>query len=820
MVLKPIKHGQRFKGLIKAYKRIMSFSLSARKLAACWYSMVAIPAVVFGQNGFAPSGGEYAISGRLPGDQVHPCVNFTTNGGYIVWQDNWIDGNGGLGIGAMRLENDLTGSSVPFRVNSLLAADHENAQVSMLQNGGAVFAWQGGPQGFQHIYARFLSPSNNWLTGDVLVNSSTNYSQSSPVIATLLNGNVVAAYSSMNQAAPGSMQDVYYQMFAPNGGKIGSETLVNQFTPNNQRSPAIAALANGGFAIAWVSEQERWTDASNGVPSVDIYARVFNGDGTPSAVNSGGEFLVNVSSNVCAYPALAASPDGGFMATWMEKDLVVRNNGWDIYARRFSSLGVGGNVTTANTQLYGDQYSPKIQSIGTNYLDVWTSMGQDGSREGVYGRYLNDDGTTVGNIEFLVNTTTVGSQMQQAIGADGLGRFMVAWTMLGSPGVDGFDLFGQRYANPAVASLGVNNTIFNSDPNANPNSVSNTPPVTPVTLPPAPAPTNSPTSITETFADVQGVYSGLVYDPNGITSVSSGYITFTTTAKGSFTAKMQLGGKSYSFSGQFSASGTNSTTLGQWMISLLLDLHGGDDITGQITGGGLNLTLQANLNVFGKVNASSLAGTYTMVVEPGNGTMGNGIGTAKVDTLGNVQWSMTLPDGTQVGEKTTLSESGSWPLYAAPYSSRGVVIGWMQFNGAPSDGFDGQCVWTKPGGADAPYPGGLTNALTVLGSSYEAPPVAYRNFGTSELVLSGGGLANPITNSVTWGPNNKIVNNSPNKLSLTLTPASGLFKGTVVDPASGKSVPFQGVLFEEGNVGLGFFPGGNQSGAVSFAPNP
>lgn len=783
--------------------------------------MVAIPAVVFAQSGFAPSGGEYAISGRLPGDQVHPCVNFNTNGGYIVWQDNWIDGNGGLGIGAMRLENDLTGSGVPFRVNSLLAADHENAQVSMLNNGGAVFAWQGGLQGFQHIYARFLSPSNNWVTGDVLVNSSTNYFQSSPVIATLLNGNVVAAYSSLNQAAPGSMQDVYFQMFTPTGAKIGGETLVNQFSAYNQRSPAIAALANGSFAIAWVSEQERWTDASNGVPSVDIYARVFNSDGTPSTTLPG-EFLVNVSSNVCAQPAIAPAPDGGFIATWVEKDLVVRNNGWDIYARRFSSLGVGGNVTLVNLQLYGDQYSPKIQSIGTNYLDVWTSMGQDGSREGVYGRYLNDDGTTVGSSEFLVNTTTIGSQMQQTIGADGLGRFMVAWTMLGGPGVDGFDLFGQRYANPAVASLGVNNTIFNSDPNANPNSVSNTPPVTPVTLPPAPAPTNSPTSVTETFANVQGVYSGLVYDPNGIASVSSGYITFATTARGGFTAKMQLGGKSYSFSGQFSASGTNSTRLGPWTISLLLDLQGGDDITGQITGGGLNLTLQANLNVFGKTNASPLAGTYTMVaamvVPPESGTPGNGIGTVNVDTLGNVQWNMTLPDGTKLNEKTTLSQSGSWPLYAALYKGGGVVIGWVQFNGAATNGFAGQCVWTKPAGAAAPYSGGLTNALAVSGSSYQAPPMAF--FGDSQLVLSGGGLANPITNSVTWGLNNKIVNNSPNKLSLSLTPANGLFKGTVVDPATGRSVPFQGVLFEKGNVGLGFFPGGNQSGAVSFAPNP
>src|SRR6185437_15639164 len=212
MDLEPRKRGQRFQRLIKAYKRIMSFSLSARKLAACWCSVVAIPVVVLGQNSFLTSGGEYSVTGVLPGDQLHPQVNFTTNGGYVVWQDYWADGNE-LGIGAMRLKSDLKGSGVHFRVNSQTAHDQENGQVSMLNNGGAVFAWQGGKMGAQHIYARFLSSSNNWLTGDVQVNGATNRFQVNPVMATLLNGNVAMVYESWNQAAPRSMSDVYLQIF-------------------------------------------------------------------------------------------------------------------------------------------------------------------------------------------------------------------------------------------------------------------------------------------------------------------------------------------------------------------------------------------------------------------------------------------------------------------------------------------------------------------------------------------------------------------------------------------------------------------------------
>src|SRR3569833_1227108 len=142
------KHGQIFFGLIKAYKRIMSFSLSARKLVACWCSMVAIPVAVFSQNSFVPVGGESAVTGNLPGDQVHPAVNFTTNGGFVVWEDNWVDGKG-LGIGAMRLKSDLTGTGVPFRVDSVTTGDQQAGQVSLLNDGGGAFVWQSGPRARQ-----------------------------------------------------------------------------------------------------------------------------------------------------------------------------------------------------------------------------------------------------------------------------------------------------------------------------------------------------------------------------------------------------------------------------------------------------------------------------------------------------------------------------------------------------------------------------------------------------------------------------------------------------------------------------------------------
>ena len=443
---------------------VLPMSLSfARKAAICfcWGLFLSLPAAVFGQiNYYTTNGMEYAITGQLPGDQVWPDVAVGPNGGFVVWQDNATDGSG-WGLAATRLDSNL--SKVPTwadqRVNVTGTNDQENARVALLNNGGAVFVWQGGVEGFQHIYARFLTPTNTWMTTtDVVVSVPTNNFQVNPAVTVLNNGNVVVVWSSFNQAGANSLLDVYAKILSPSGQTVSNEFLVNQFVTSNQRTPAVAALAGGGFVVAWVSEQERatapvlgtnstyYTVNSTVLPSVDIYARLYQGNGVPS----GGEFLVDTDSNPCANPAVAAASDGSFLVAWSARDMVNFGNGWDIYACSFSAGGAGGGVARVNTYLAGNQYAPHLRAIGLDYLVVWTSLNQDGSREGVYGQFVHSDGTPVGG-ELRVNTTWIGQEMQPAVASDGANQFLVVWTgYTGSP--YSFDLFGQRYINVNLSS--------------------------------------------------------------------------------------------------------------------------------------------------------------------------------------------------------------------------------------------------------------------------------------------------------------------------------------------------------------------------------
>ena len=430
---------------------------SARRVAICfcWVLFLAIPAAVFGQtNYYAAEGTQYPIVGSLPGDQVYPDVALNANGGYIVWQDNITDPVG-EGISAMRLNSTLSGSGDIFQVNSPTTNNQQNAHVAISQKNVTAFVWEGGPTVHQRIFGRVLNSSGVWFnTTNFLVSSYTNTFQSDPAIAALTNGNFIVVWSSYNQAGSNTMLDVYGQMLSTNGAKIGTNFLVNQFTTYNQRNPAVAVLNNGQIVVAWVSEQQRTVASTNSadsspsslaLPTVDIYERIFVVSGT-SVIPVTGEILVNQDNNPCARPAIAAASDSSYMVTWCAEDMANSSNGWDIYERSFVFTN-GSPVNLVNSYTYGDQYAPRISAIGGDYLIIWTSLAQDGSREGVYGQYVHEGGSLVGG-EFLVNTTTLGQQMQQAVASDGKQQFLTVWTSF-TFGPNGFDLYAQRYANTA-----------------------------------------------------------------------------------------------------------------------------------------------------------------------------------------------------------------------------------------------------------------------------------------------------------------------------------------------------------------------------------
>ena len=417
----------------------MSSRLSARKWLLGLGLALATPIFVFGESAITNLAGEYRIMYSLPGEQSAPAVAIRNSSGYLAWQDNLGDANGTLGISARRLNSNLSGDFTYFRVNQESAGEQAKPQVSFFGNGSVAFVWEGGLPGRQQIFGRILSTTGSFLTGDLLISSFSSAPQTDAAVSSLSDGNIAVVWGGREK--DGSMSGVFLQRVTPGGHLLG-ESQVNQFTNFNQRSPAVAGLNNGNFVVCWISEQQRFTN------SVDAFARIYNNLGAPL----GNEFRINAGNNVCATPALAPLPDGGFMVTWSEFDSLNRSNSLDILARAFNFVGVPLQpAVRVNAHAYGDQYSPRISAVGTNQLVVWTSLGQDGSWEGVYGRLLSATGNFSSD-EFRINNRTISRQVQPAVAGDPTGRFLVVWSsFVGGAGV--YDLTAQRYTTTPAASL-------------------------------------------------------------------------------------------------------------------------------------------------------------------------------------------------------------------------------------------------------------------------------------------------------------------------------------------------------------------------------
>jgi len=335
---------------------------------------------------------------------------------------------------------------------------------------------------------------------------------------------------------------------------------------------------------------------------------------------------------------------------------------------------------------------------------------------------------------------------------------------------------------------------------------------------------------TFTFVPITASYSGLFYDTNGVAFQSSGLFNLTTTAKGKFSAKFQLAGRVYPFSGGFSATGlaSNSVSLSKSSsLTILLDFSSGgvDILNGQMSDGNWTAGLVANRAVYSKTSLAPQAGKYTLLLPHNGGDAstqpgGAGFGAVTVDHFGKVSFRGKLGDGSGVSQTAVVSGQGQWPLYVSLYANKGSILGWLTFANQPTSDIAGAAIWTKLGQPTAKlYPSGFTNQTDAVGSMFQfTNGVPVLDMAAGELWLADGNLSQSFTNQFALGKNSKVT--STNRTTLTISALSGLFTGNVVNPATMKRIPISGTVLQKQDVGAGYFLGTSESGEVFLGPVP
>ncbi len=365
-----------------------------------------------------------------------------------------------------------------FLVNSNFNDNQINPSVTALSDGRFVVVWESADQNIDGdgscILMQIYNPDGSLSGNETLVNTIVADSQSRPVVAALQGGGFVIAWESENGDGLGSgISARIYDVAGNPAGPFNDEFLVNSDPVGNQTSPAIAALDDGGFVIAWTTPD---------VDDTGIKARLFSANGTPvdNAVNgNSNDFIVNnlTTADPQTEVSVTATNDG-FLVTWYSEEDdggpggpgAVRGRAFDFGGEPVDFGGaILDNDYIINSTTENAQFEPSATRLADGRILVtWTSYDNtgDGDPTSIRGRILEPDGSLADD-DFVINSTGVGNQSAPTVAALPNGGFVVVWTSL--DGGDGsnscirariYDSSGDPIGNDFVANFEGTNAQF------------------------------------------------------------------------------------------------------------------------------------------------------------------------------------------------------------------------------------------------------------------------------------------------------------------------------------------------------------------------
>jgi hypothetical protein len=239
----------------------------------------------------APDGslaGAQQVFGALS-SAFSPSLAALKAGGYVVSWGEINDGNVYAATSAAHQAFAVNGDGYAASLATAAPLPH----VATLANGNFVIAWDSyvnEPLGYSmsDVFFQVYDSSGHAVGGQVQANLDSGGGRYDAAVAALSDGSFVVTWQS--QAGDYDGSGVFGRRFGADGSAVDQhEFEINQMRAGDQTGPDVSALANGGFAAAWVDSQ---------ASGVSVEARVFTAPGTVSSQLQDGTQSVNAGSAV------------------------------------------------------------------------------------------------------------------------------------------------------------------------------------------------------------------------------------------------------------------------------------------------------------------------------------------------------------------------------------------------------------------------------------------------------------------------------------------------------------------------------------------
>jgi hypothetical protein len=351
----------------------------------------AVAARRFAADG-TPHGPEFLVDGYAPWFQrlarvaTDPADGFT-----IVWETRDFST---VSVLAQRFDSAGQAAGTEVVVDAIPGDEFATPDVEHDSAGNFTVVWRrataGDPEGV--ILARNFDAGGAPLGSEIQVSTYATGEVFSPRISMNAADDFVVVWASGGDTGPagsdGDEMGVAARLFDSGGAPLGTEFVVNTYTPERQYLASVDHDAGGNFVVVWTS---------SGFSQRTIRAQRFDGSG--SAVGS--ELLLDPGSLSGFSDDLLVDPDGGFLALWSTNHPGT-GQGFDAYIRRFDSAGAATTpeeFVSDHLPLSGFGEALSSDAAG-NFVVTWMEgtgygEGRDGSGQGVFARrFCREDDPT------------------------------------------------------------------------------------------------------------------------------------------------------------------------------------------------------------------------------------------------------------------------------------------------------------------------------------------------------------------------------------------------------------------------------------------
>jgi hypothetical protein len=365
---------------------------------------------------------EFLVNTTLDTTQRSPSIAKQSDGSYaVVWTSiNQVSPYSKSDIYLQRFDTDDNKIFSEQLVNTGTEGDQEKPVIAASPNGDYVIAWASyiDELSIYDIKVKVETFRLPPLLLETTANTITLNSQSNPAVDVSSTGEIIVVWDSWYQ--DGGDRGVYGQRFSPNLIKIGEEFQINQTTAYSQAKPRVKYMSNGKYVIIW----ESFRQDSESPAGYGLYGRIFNSDGSPLT----DEFLINTYMiDYQWFGDLDVFDDDSFVVVWCSWEQDGDDGG--IYFQRFDEGGNKiGYETRANKTTAQYQWLPKVKRlVGKNFAVVWSSWKQDGSREGIYTAFFDENNNRY-TFESQVNEYTESFQWEPDFIVTGEEELLVIWS--------------------------------------------------------------------------------------------------------------------------------------------------------------------------------------------------------------------------------------------------------------------------------------------------------------------------------------------------------------------------------------------------------